>query len=102
MPLYSAEMMSVLGPFMNVAIKISKLTSQLAEGQVNSLKIKYEGEITEGDTNAIKAALLGGLLENVSEERVNLVNANLIAARRGLTVVEQKDPTCQLCQLDHR
>jgi D-3-phosphoglycerate dehydrogenase / 2-oxoglutarate reductase len=94
-PFIPPEMMSVLGPFMNVAIKIGKLASQLAEGQVNSLKIKYEGEITEGDTNAVKAAMLGGLLENVSEERVNLVNANLIAARRGLTVVEQKDPTCQ-------
>jgi D-3-phosphoglycerate dehydrogenase len=58
------------------------------------VKIKYEGEITRYDTNAIKAALLGGLLENVSEEKINLVNANLIAGKRGLTVVEQKDVTC--------
>jgi D-3-phosphoglycerate dehydrogenase / 2-oxoglutarate reductase len=94
-PFIPSEMMSVLGPFMNVATKVGKLASQLAEGQVNSLKIKYEGEIAQNETNAIKAATLGGLLQNVSEERVNLVNANLIAARRGLTVVEQKDPTCQ-------
>ena len=67
----------------------------MAEGQMNALKVKYEGEITQYDTNTIKAALLGGLLENVSEERVNLVNANLIANRRGLSVVEQKDSNCQ-------
>ncbi|GAJ07492.1 unnamed protein product, partial [marine sediment metagenome] len=30
-----------------------------------------------------------------SEERVNLVNANIVAARRGLTVVEQKEATCE-------
>ena len=29
----------------------------------------------------------------MSEERVNLVNANVVAARRGLTVIEQKEST---------
>ncbi len=94
-PFIPPEMMAVLNPFMEVATKIGKLASQMGEGQMNALTIKYEGEITRYDTNAIKAALLGGLLENISEEKVNLVNANLIASRRGLTVVEQKDPTCQ-------
>jgi len=93
-PFIPPEMMPILGPFMQVAKKIGKLVSQISEGQINALKIKYEGEITRYDTNAIKAALLGGLLENVSEEKINLVNANLIASKRGLTVVEQKDVTC--------
>jgi D-3-phosphoglycerate dehydrogenase / 2-oxoglutarate reductase len=85
----------VLNPFMQIATKIGKLASQLGEGQMNSLKIKYEGEITRYDTNAVKASLLGGLLANFSEEKINMVNANLIAARRGLNVVEQKDASCQ-------
>lgn len=94
-PFIPPEMMPVLIPFMNAARKIGKLVSQISEGQINALKIKYEGDITRYDTNAIKAALLGGLLENVSEERINMVNANLIASRRGLTVVEQKEITCE-------
>jgi D-3-phosphoglycerate dehydrogenase len=94
-PFIPPEMMSVLGPYMRVATKIGKLASQLSEGQMNSLRIRYEGEITECDTDAVKAAMLGGLLEDISEEKVNLVNANLVASRRGLTVVEQKDPSCQ-------
>jgi D-3-phosphoglycerate dehydrogenase / 2-oxoglutarate reductase len=94
-PFIPPEMMPVLSPFMQVATKIGKLACQLSEGQMNSLSIKYEGELAGYDTNAVKAALLGGLLENISEDRVNLVNANIIAARRGLTVLEQKDPTCQ-------
>lgn len=93
-PFIPPEMMPILGPFMQAAKKIGKLVSQISEGQINSVKIKYEGEITRYDTNAIKAALLGGLLENVSEEKINMVNANLIAGKRGLTVVEQKDVTC--------
>jgi D-3-phosphoglycerate dehydrogenase len=94
-PFIPPEMIPILSPFMQVASKIGKLASQLSEGQMNSLNIKYEGELAGYDTNAVKAALLGGLLENISEERVNMVNANIIAVRRGLNVLEQKDLACQ-------
>ncbi len=94
-PLVSAEALSVLAPFIKVASSIGGLVSQLAEGQMNAIQIKYEGEISDYDTNILKAAVLGGLLEGISEERVNLVNANIIAARRGLTVVEQSEVTCE-------
>ncbi len=94
-PLISAEDLSVLAPFMKVASTVGKLVSQLAEGQMSAIKIKYDGEIANYDTNALKTAVLGGLLDAVSEERVNLVNANLVASRRGLAVVEQKGATCE-------
>jgi D-3-phosphoglycerate dehydrogenase len=85
----------VLAPFMEVATTVGRLLGQIIEGQVSAVRIKYEGEISNYDTNALKASSLGGLLEQVSEERINLVNANIIAARRGLSVVEQKEPTCE-------
>ncbi|MFC2056601.1 phosphoglycerate dehydrogenase [Chloroflexota bacterium] len=94
-PFVSAETLSVLAPFIQAAIAAGKLVSQLTEGQMNSILIKYDGEISNYDTNALKATVLGGLLEGISEERVNLVNANIVAARRGLTVVEQKGATCE-------
>jgi D-3-phosphoglycerate dehydrogenase len=94
-PFISAETLSVLAPFMKLASTVGKLVSQLAEGQMNAIQIKYDGEISNYDINALKAAVLGGLLEEVSEERVNLVNASLVAAQRGLTVVEQKEATCE-------
>ena len=62
---------------------------------MNAIKIKYDGEISSYDTHALKAAALGGLLEGISEERVNLVNANMVAAQRGLVIVEQKGSTCE-------
>jgi len=94
-PFVSAETLSVLAPFMKLVATMGKLVSQLAEGQMNAIQIKYNGEISNYDTNALKAAILGGLLEEISEERVNLVNANIVAAQRGLTVVEQKEATCE-------
>jgi D-3-phosphoglycerate dehydrogenase len=94
-PFIPSETLSALAPFMKVATTLGRLVSQLAEGQTNAVQIKYEGEISNYDTNTLKAAVLGGLLESISEERVNLVNANLLAARRGLTVVEQKESNCE-------
>jgi len=94
-PLIPAETLSVLAPFLGVASVLGKLISQLVEGQMKSIMIKYDGELAEYDTNSLKAAVLGGLLERVSEERVNLVNANIVATRRGLAVVEQKEAVCE-------
>ncbi|OGN88326.1 MAG: phosphoglycerate dehydrogenase [Chloroflexi bacterium RBG_13_46_14] len=90
-PFISVENISVLAPFIKASTTAGKLAAQLAEGQMSSISIRYEGEISNYDTNVLKAAVLGGLLEQISEERVNLVNANIIATRRGLAVVEQKD-----------
>jgi D-3-phosphoglycerate dehydrogenase len=94
-PFIPAETLAVLAPFMQVATTVGNLLSQIVEGQVSAVKVKYEGEISNYDTNALKAAVLGGLLEPVSEERINLVNANIVAARRGLSVAEQKEPACE-------
>ena len=94
-PFIPAETLSMLTPFLQVATIVGRLVSQLAEGQMNAIQIKYEGEIANYDTSALKAAVLGGLLEEISEERVNLVNANMVAAQRGLAVVEQKTPICE-------
>ena len=94
-PYIPVETISVLTPFIKAATTAGKLVAQLVEGQMSSLQIRYEGEVSNYDTNVLKAAVLGGLLEEIREERVNLVNANIIAARRGLTVVEQKEATCE-------
>jgi D-3-phosphoglycerate dehydrogenase len=94
-PFISVENLATLAPFLKAAATAGRLVSQLVEGQMNTIQIKYDGEVAEYDTKALKAAVLGGLLEGISEERVNLVNANLVAARRGLTVVEQKETTCE-------
>jgi D-3-phosphoglycerate dehydrogenase len=94
-PLISPETLAVVGPFLAVAQQVSRLLYQLGEGQMSAISIKYEGEIANHDTTALKASLLGGLLENISDERINIVNANIIAQQRGLKVIEHKDPTCE-------
>jgi D-3-phosphoglycerate dehydrogenase / 2-oxoglutarate reductase len=84
-----------LVPFMKLATTIGNLASQLMEGQISSTHIKYSGGVTGYDCNPIKTALISGLLQQVSEERINLVNVSFVAAQRGLKISEEKEVTCQ-------
>ncbi|MCL0082578.1 phosphoglycerate dehydrogenase [Dehalococcoidia bacterium] len=95
MPLISAEILPFLTPFMKVASLVGRLLAQLAEGQLSIITIRCEGEIADHGTDALKAAVIGGLLESTTDERVNLVNANVIAQRRGLKVIEQRSTACE-------
>jgi len=79
-------------PFVKAAATIGNLASQLTEGQVNSIQVKYGGEVANYDCNPIKTAVISGLLQPMTEEKINLVNVNLIAAQRGLKVSEEKQP----------
>ena len=93
-PFIPAESLPVLAPFARLASTLGKLVSQIAEGQMNAIHIKYEGDISSYNTDILKASVMGGLLEDITEERVNLVNADIVAARRGLNVVEESEATC--------
>jgi len=93
-PYIPSETLEALEPYLKLARSLCKLAYSLAEGQSKSIRIKYNGEIANYDTNILKAAVVGGLLSGISEERVNIVNSNVIAAKRGLTIVEEKETTC--------
>jgi D-3-phosphoglycerate dehydrogenase len=91
-PMIAPETMSVLAPYIAVAEKAAMLATQLASGQFGNIEIEYLGDIAAHDTTALKAAVIKGLLEPVSEENVTIVNANLIAEHRGMRIVERKGP----------
>jgi D-3-phosphoglycerate dehydrogenase len=93
-PYIPSETLAALAPYVKLANMLCKLVYKLGEGQAKTIRIRYEGDIANYDTNPLKAAVVGGLLEGFSEERVNIVNVNLIASRRGLSVVEEKEATC--------
>jgi D-3-phosphoglycerate dehydrogenase len=93
-PYVSSEAMEALKPYVKLAAPLSKLAFKLAEGQTKTIRIKYNGDIANYNTNTLKAAIVGGLLSGSAEERVNIVNLNLIATKRGLTIVEEKEATC--------
>ncbi len=94
-PKIAAEVLEVLAPYIGVGSVLGSLARQLMEGQIQSVNISFNGEIGAYDATAVKASIIGGLLEGVSEERVNIVNAAFIAAQRGIKIIEQKNTSCE-------
>lgn len=90
-PMVSAELMSVVGPYMDAGATVGSICSQLMEGHLEALTIHYEGEISDYDTTAVKAMVLSGLLSRLTDERITMVNADLVARSRGIAVAESKD-----------
>ncbi|HXF50398.1 MAG TPA: phosphoglycerate dehydrogenase [Dehalococcoidia bacterium] len=91
-PMIPVETMAVIGPYLVVAEKVASLATQLAEGQLERVEIEYEGDIANYDTTPLRASVIKGLLGPVSEEKVTLVNAMLIAEQRGIRIVERTSP----------
>ena len=94
-PLVAADVHELLEPFLSVGVDIGKIAIQMAEGMPTAATIVYHGELAAGETGPLRAAVLMGLLQPGREERVNLVNAGLLAQEQGLRVVEEKDPARQ-------
>ena len=90
-PYVPAEVREALGPFIPVATFLGKVAIQLAEGQLESVHLTFTGDIAHYDTSLLNAAVLVGILGQVTDERINLVNAAMFAQQRGLSVSEEKD-----------
>jgi D-3-phosphoglycerate dehydrogenase len=89
-PLLAPETMAIIGPYVNVAVMTASLATQLSAGQLSTVEVEYLGEIADYDVTPLKAAVIKGLLEPISEENVTIVNANLVAEHRGLRISERK------------
>jgi D-3-phosphoglycerate dehydrogenase len=89
-PSVDSETLKNLKPYLNLAEKIGLLQTQLAEGQVHKIKVKYIGDVTEYDVTPITMAIVKGLLSPVLQETINYLNALLIAKTRGIEVTEAK------------
>ncbi len=95
-PLIPPETLSFLAPHMQVATKAALVATQLCEGQIGEIQITYAGDVAAYDTTPLRAAAIRGLMRPISEEMVNMVNADLVAARRGLRISEQRGPSHDL------
>jgi D-3-phosphoglycerate dehydrogenase len=91
-PLLAPEAAQAIGPYVPLAEILGRFFAQFARGGARTLTLEVAGEPAAFDTAPITAAVLRGLLETVTTERVNLVNAGLLARARGITVVERKTP----------
>lgn len=89
-PMLAPETLKVVGPYMAVAELVGTVATQLVTGKLKSIELEYSGEIAEYDVTPLKASVIRGLLKPISEETVNIVNANIIAQSRGWDIAERQ------------
>lgn len=89
-PIVPAETLERVMPYFDLAERLAQFYTQIASGRIKQVRIVYGGELAQIDTTPIKAAVVKGLLQSIIEERVNLVNAHVIAKTRGLELIEEK------------
>jgi len=88
-PSLPAEILEEVRPYLVLAEKLGRFQGQLATGRIDEVNVEYAGVVAELDVAPITIAVLKGLLEPASD-RVNMVNAPLIAQERGIKVIESK------------
>jgi D-3-phosphoglycerate dehydrogenase len=89
-PSVGAEDLEVLGPFVPLASALGRLALELARGEPGRIGLEYHGELAEHDTRLLTLAALNGAFRGRVDQPVNYVNAPLVAAERGIDVVEER------------
>lgn len=91
-PVADRETVAEQRPFLQLAELLGRFCQQLEPDNVEHVEVEAAGHMARWDPELVGRAVLKGLLERVTVQAVNLVNAHLIARERGLTVEVRTDP----------
>ncbi|HEY7464318.1 MAG TPA: phosphoglycerate dehydrogenase [Candidatus Limnocylindria bacterium] len=89
-PSVAPDVVPRLRPYVELGRRLAILGRQLLPEPFDCLSLTYAGEIAAWDCSPVRTAALAGILEAVTDQRVNAVNADLVARERGLTVRETR------------
>ena len=90
-PTLRAEDLEALQPYVPLAAKLGRLAMELAQGRAERIELTYYGALSQFDTRLLSVAALNGAFQGRTDQPVNYVNAPLVAAERGIDVVEERN-----------
>ncbi len=94
-PAVALDVAPKLRPYVELARRLAILARQMSPAPVGAVSLTYAGEIAAWDGAPLRTAALAGLLEPVTDQRVNAVNADLVARERGLRVSETREDAAE-------
>ena len=89
-PVVDASDLEVMGPFIPLAAKLGRLAVELTGDWPGRIAVAAHGPLSEHDTRLLTVAALNGVFQGRVDQAVNYVNAPVIAAERGIQVVEER------------
>ncbi len=75
--------------YLDLARRLGMLHAQMNRGVIKSARIRFRGEVAAKNTKMITSAFAAGWLESALEGQVNLVNADILAKERGITIAAE-------------
>jgi D-3-phosphoglycerate dehydrogenase / 2-oxoglutarate reductase len=88
-PSMEFDLLKKLEPYLVLAEKMGSFLTQMVEGGIQEVTIKYNGEIVNLGVKPITIHILKGILQVFMQTEVNVVNAPYLAKERGIEVVER-------------
>ncbi len=89
-PSVSFEEYKKLGPFLRLGENLGGFISQICDGRMNEVGIRYYGDTVDINTHLIASSILVGILQPSLGEGVNLINARKHLEERGILLVESQ------------
>lgn len=89
-PIIPPKDLEFLIPYIDLAERMGRFMRQLGAQGMGDVELTAEGDLAEYDLSYIRAGVIKGLLADVVSVRVNLVNAGLMAEKRGMNLIERK------------
>jgi D-3-phosphoglycerate dehydrogenase / 2-oxoglutarate reductase len=89
-PVVDAADLEVLGPFIPLAAQLGRLAVELGGDRPRRIAVAAHGPLSDYDTRLLTVAALNGAFQGRVDQDVNYVNAPVIAAERGIAVVEER------------
>lgn len=90
LPGMATDELKEIKPYLELIENLGKLYYQLNNGPVKNVNIVYWGDIVKFDTELLEIAFLKGLLQHVNNERVNYINARVVAEQSGIGIRQQR------------
>jgi D-3-phosphoglycerate dehydrogenase len=76
--------------FVDLAGRMASFIGQIADGRIQSVALRYSGEVCEMNLNYLTSVVVQRLLSRTLREGVNLINAGHVARLRGIKVQETR------------
>jgi len=86
----SASEMEGMKKYIDLAHRLGLVLSQQTHGEgIRSAEIHYRGDVASKHTRLLTSSFTAGLLSGALGDRINIVNANLLAEERGVPISEE-------------
>ena len=91
-PLVDEDTMSIISPFIDCAELAGSVAMQLVKVGIATVRIEYRGAIANYNTSPLRAAVIVGILQFITDDKVTMVNADAMAEIHGLDIKEDSGP----------